>query len=206
MTTTETKPTDTPAKPDGKVEDKSLVNKDATKPVVPDKYEFKAPEGFEIDAKFVADATPVLKELGLDQAQAQKLVDLYSKKAQEQAEAPYKAYEDIRSTWRKDILSDTTLSNGSELKPEVKATISAALDSLGDAKLTSDFKAAMDLTGAGDNPAFVRAFYKLAQMLPREGALVLGGKPSPLGQRAPGAKPVSAAAAMYPNLPTSSQG
>ena len=45
-------------------------------PVVPDKYEFKAPEGYEVDQKFLDDATPVLKELGLTQEQANKLFDI----------------------------------------------------------------------------------------------------------------------------------
>ena len=58
------------------------------------------------------------------------------------------------------------------------------------------------LTGAGDHPAFVKAFNKLAAFV-TEGSHVSGKGPSDLGQQKPGAptKP-SAAQALYPNLPS----
>lgn len=45
---------------------------------VPEKYEFKAPEGMTIDQAMVDKVSPVFKELGLNQAKAQKLVDFYA--------------------------------------------------------------------------------------------------------------------------------
>ena len=210
-TTTTPATTDTPAKttePAAAVkDDKSLLNKDdkakdAAKPVVPEKYEFKAPEGYEIDAKFMEQATPVLKELGLSNDQAQKLVNLQIEREKAIAEAPYNLYQETRSKWREDIVKDPTLGDGSNLKPEVRASISHAIDSLPNA---AAFRQVMDMTGAGDNPEFVKAFAHIAKQL-GEGTAVKGGGPSGLGQRAPGAKPASAAAALYPNLPTSSQG
>src|SRR6185437_10360924 len=44
----------------------------------PESYDFKAPEGKELNSKFLDRATPVFKELGLSQANAQKLVDTYN--------------------------------------------------------------------------------------------------------------------------------
>ena len=46
------------------------------KSVVPEKYEFKLPEGVTLDEAAIALVTPAFKELGLSQEQAQKLVDL----------------------------------------------------------------------------------------------------------------------------------
>ena len=82
----------------------------------------------------------------------------------------------------------------------VKIGIGKTLAALGDAKLTADFKAAMDLTGAGDNPAFIKAMWKLSSFI-TEGKHVAGSGPSPHGQTPPGAsgKP-DAARALYPNL------
>lgn len=57
-------------------------DKDEKKPdpvVVPEVYEFKAPEGQgDLDPELVAAATPIFKELGLDNAGGQKLIDLYA--------------------------------------------------------------------------------------------------------------------------------
>jgi len=58
----------------------------------------------------------------------------------------------------------------------------------------------MDSTGAGDNPAFIKAFYKLAQRV-TEGSYVQGRGPAEV--TAPGGRRPSPAQAMYPNLPSS---
>lgn len=217
LPTTDQKPDTSTATADTK--DTSLLNKDGKEPAkepvkddkttktkgVPEKYEFKAPDGYEIDAKFIEQATPVLKELGLSNEQAQKLVNLQIEREKATAEAPYKLYEEMRNGWRKDVVSDPTLGDGSSLKSEVRASIGRMFDSVGDAKLVADFKQSMDTTGAGDNPAFVKLMYKMSQML-GEGTGVKGKGPSTLGQTSPDAKPKSAANALYPNLPSSSTG
>lgn len=167
----------------------------------PEKYEpFKAPEGFEIDAPTAEKAGAIFRELGLSQEQAQKLVDFYAQTSKDANEAPYKQYEEMRNGWRSEVLKDPALGDGTNLRAEVKATIGRAIDSL-PADVARDFRAAMDLTGAGDNPAFIRAFYNLAQRL-GEGTSVKAGAPAPV--RPPGAAPKSAASALYPNLPSSS--
>jgi len=83
---------------------------------------------------------------------------------------------------------------------EVKQTISKAIDGLSDPKLAADFRAAMDYTGAGNNLAFAKVFFKLASLV-TEGGHVAGTGPSRFGQGRPGAQPDSAAHAMYPALP-----
>lgn len=167
----------------------------------PDKYEaFTAPEGHTVDAAAIEAVTPIFKELNLSQAQSQRLVDFYNERMIAAAKAPAEAVEIMREAWRNEVKADKDI--GGKL-PEVKATIGKALDSLGDPTLTAAFKSAMDLTGAGDHPAFVKAFYKLSLAL-GEGTHVNGGGPSPHGQSKTGAaaKP-SAAQAMYPTLPSS---
>lgn len=189
------------AKADDK--DKSLLNEDAKDKKAapsgaPEAYtDFTAPEGFEIDKDAIANALPLFKELNLPQSAAQKLVDFYAKTSQEAANAPIKFWQDQQTKWRDEIKADPEI--GGKLD-QVKATTSRMLDSLGDPKLVADFREAMDFTGAGNNPAFIRAFYKLASKL-TEGTPVHGAKPSAEGQKAPGTGPKSVASAMYPNLP-----
>lgn len=197
--TQETTPTDKTASAD----DKSLLNKtekDTKAPEgAPEKYEaFTVPEGFTLDETVSAEAGKIFKELELSQVAAQKLVDFYISKTTEAADAPYALWKEQNDTWVKEIMSDPKL--GHRIS-EVKRTISLAIDGLGDPTLAQGFREAMDYTGAGNNPAFIRAFYALAQKV-TEGTHVSGNGPSKLGQQAPGRVSGPGAAAMYPNLPT----
>ena len=163
----------------------------------PEKYEpFKAPEGYELDPKIIGEAEGVFKEMGLSQDQAQKLVDFYSEQAKSIATKPYDDYMATRKSWQDQVKADF----GSQL-PEVKATIGRAL-SLLPPETVKSFREAMDMTGAGDNPAFVKAFYELAKRS-TEGRPVQGRGPADVN-RAPGeASRPSAAQALFPKLPTS---
>jgi hypothetical protein len=144
------------------------------------------------------EAIDIFKGLNLTQAQGQQLVDFYVKHTSESANAPYEAWNKMQDDWVKEVKADPEL--GPKLN-EVKTTLSRAIDvvSGGDTKLATAFRDAMDYTGAGNNPAFIRMFYKLAQMV-TEGKHVAGGGPSPQGQTNK-QQPMSAAGAMYPTLP-----
>lgn len=190
-TTDDKKPDDKAAKPDP----------DA----VPEKYELKAPEGKELDAKLVEEVTPMFKELKLTQDQAQKLTDFWNKHVGAAADNAYKAYEDMRTANRELIVKDPTLGNGMDgFKPEVKANIAKVMDAIGSPAEVKAFKEAMDFTGAGDNPAFAKAFNNLGKLL-SEGSSVRGGGPASTGQDAPGKAPPSPAQALYPNNPSSAR-
>lgn len=182
-------------------EDKSLLNKDvkaAASPGAPEKYtDFTVPEGYTLDETVLKESSELFKSLNLDQAGAQKLIDMYVAKTSEAFQQPYKAYKDMREGWVKEIKADPEI--GAKLD-QVKSTVARAIDGLGDAKLADSFREAMDVTGAGDHPAFIRVFYRLAQLV-TEGKPVAGSGPSAHGQRQPGAAPVSAARALYPNNP-----
>lgn len=194
VTTPETKPAETKTEPstETKAETKTEPGK------VPDKYEFKAPEGFELDAKAIADAEPIFKELGLSQEAASKLVDFYAKHSADALAEATKSYETTRVTWRDEIVKNPALGDGKEgLRPEVSANISKAMDALGDAKAVAAFKEALDLTGAGDNPAVVAAMNTFGKLLSEGTAVKAGG---PAAVKAPGSAPTSAAKAMFPNL------
>lgn len=198
------KPATEPAKPEAET-DKSLLNQDGkpvegkpeeAKPAVaPDKYtDFKVPEGFKLDDAVAKEAGELFKGLNLPQEGAQKLIDFYSAKTLEAAEAPYKAYRDMQTKWVDEIKADPEIG---EKLDEVKTVVGRAIDGLGNPKLAASFREAMDLTGAGNNPAFIRAFYKLAQKV-TEGQHVAGRGPAAV--KPPG-RGGSAAHNLYPNLP-----
>jgi hypothetical protein len=164
----------------------------------PAKYEFKLPEGAQLDEKAVEEASAIFKDLGLNNKGAQRLVDFYTAKMAEIAEAPQKAWTDTQKEWQAQIKNDKEL--GGKL-PEVRSTVARAIDSLGDPALAKEFRLAMDVTGAGNHPAFIKTFYKLAQTM-TEGKHVSGTAPSKFGQAAPGStERPSTARALYPNNP-----
>lgn len=180
------------------------VEKPAAPAGVPERYEFTAPDNYTLDAKLIDAVTPIFKEAGLSQETAQKLFDFHTNAMIEAAKAPATAVETMRTDWRAKVTADTEMKaavNGDKTGLDaVKLDIGRALTHLPPA-LATEFKAAMDLTGAGDHPAFVKAMWKFSQLI-GEGKHVNGAGPSPAGQVAPGAptRP-SGAKAMFPNLP-----
>jgi hypothetical protein len=193
----------TPETPTTTEEKPSLLNEAAPKEApkepgkAPEKYDFKFPEGLEMDEATTKEVDELFRGLDLGNEAGQKLIDFYQKKVTEMSEAPYKLWADTQAKWIDEIKSDASL--GGRL-PEVKATVARAIDGLGDPKLAADFRAAMDYTGAGNNPAFIRAFYKLAQQV-TEGRHIAGRGPSDQGQKPTPVAPASAGRALYPNLP-----
>lgn len=177
--------------------------KSPTEPVgAPEKYtDFALPEGFTANEEVMSEASGLFKELNLPQESAQRLVNFYSKNIQEALKAPYDLWQQTKETWLNDLKSNPEI--GGKLD-EVKTTVAKAIDQNLDPKLAKEFRTAMDFTGAGNHPAFVTAFYKLAQKL-TEGTHVSGAKPSSLGQSPNGqGAPKSAAEAIYgPNGPVS---
>ena len=149
----------------------------------------------EFNSERLAPVLDTFKELNLSQAGAQRIMDLYTKEVSEATEAPYKLWKDTQESWRTEIMQDPNI--GGKLD-QVRASTSKMIDGLGDPKLAADFRSAMDFTGAGNNPAFIRLFYALAQRM-TEGGAVSGGGPAGVGTPG-GGKPASIANAMYPNL------
>ena len=173
---------------------------EAPAPVVPagapDKYEFTAPEGTTLDPAIVDGATPIFRELGLDQAGAQKLVDFYNKSVGDISKLASDAVVAMRTEWRTAVTSDPEMGPAMDRISADVGRMKAMLP----ADVREAFNEAMNLTGAGDHPAIVKALWKLSQYV-TEGKPVSGGGPSPHGQTESGkVQRPSAAAAIYPNL------
>lgn len=182
-----------------------------TKPAesAPEKYEFAPPKewaekGWEFDPGVLERATPILKELGLTQAQASRLMDFYAAESSKDHEASIALARQMTEGWLQESMNHPDLRGklGTVDAPgPVRKAYNAMLTAL-PSDLASDFKSAMDLTGVGNHPAFIRAIAKWGARF-EEGTPVQGKGPSPHGQVANGrATPPSAAAAIYPTLPS----
>ncbi len=76
----------------------------------PEKYaDFTLPDGFEKDDALVAEFTPLAKEANLTQAQAQKIVDLYTKATAAAVQKRANEWEETVTDWRKTAEADATL-------------------------------------------------------------------------------------------------
>jgi hypothetical protein len=204
QTTTETKEGSTLL--NGKTEPKVEPKKDATKAEgAPEKYEdYKLAEGLTLAPEVKTKVDTLFKGLGLNQAQAQSLIDFYGEQATASLKAPFEAYKQMTDSWAEESKNHPDLRGKLGPGQEVNVRIAKALDGIGDAKLASDFRELMDLTGAGNHPAFIRVLDHFARRV-TEGSHVAGNGPTKDGQSAPGKAPASAAAAIWPNLPSASR-
>lgn len=145
------------------------------------------PEGLTIPDdlrdKFVA----VAGKHGISQEVAQELINLQAEASKTAAEASTRAFTELQQTWQTEVKNDPEI-GGAKLEGTL-TKISKVLDQFGSPQL----REALDVTGAGNNPHIIRFMSKLAEKL-TEGSPVTGGSPAPT-------KPVSQAAALYPNLP-----
>lgn len=164
------RPTDEP-----KPEDKPAESKpeDAPKPEEPITYEaFKLPEGVTLDEAKLGEFTKIAAEAKMPQEVAQKMIDLYTAEAKQAAEAPMRAWTELQNKWQEEVRSDPVI-GGQNLDKNLAATKAGINALLGeDAK---SFFEALNITGAGNNPAILRGLMKAAA--PHAPATPVGGSP-----------------------------
>lgn len=148
--------------------------KDEQKPEgAPEKYEFKAGEGVELDAEALKDFEPVARELNLTNDQAQKLVDAYPKILAGVQQRQTEAWQAQTEQWAADVKADKEV-GGDKLTANLSAA-QRALDQFG----TPELREYLDGTGLGNHPELVKAFIKVGKAMSEDG--VITGKES--GQR-----------------------
>lgn len=124
----------------------------------PDEYtDFTLPEGMALDEDLVKEFKPLAKELGLSQDKAQKLVDLQTKTMEKIGKATQAAWENTLTEWRKASETDAEF-GGTALKENI-VFAKTAIDKFGNDKL----REALDVTGVGNHPEFVRFMVKVGK-------------------------------------------
>lgn len=136
---------------DGKTPDKADGQADAKKDETPETYEaFTLPEGVQLDDKVLAQATPIFKDVGLSQDQAQKLVSLYAGMQQTAAEAQIAGFNQVKSDWQAQIKGDPEF--GGDKLPKTLGAAKAVLAKYGDKALVNDLKE----WGWANHPGLIR--------------------------------------------------
>lgn len=134
---------------------------------VPEAYSFTMPDGMEVD-KPLADAfTPVAKELGLSNEQANKLASVYAGHVQAETKQLAEAWVKQNETWQGELKADPEF-GGARYGQTVKDVHAGILKSGGEA-----LAKALGESGMGDHPEIVKAFARIGRMF-REDALVKG--------------------------------
>lgn len=159
-----------------KVEEEAKVEDEKTDdaPVVPEAYELKAPEGADLDPKLVEQATPVFKELGLTNEQAQKVVDLYAgtvlpEVAQTvQNETLRLLGMDGMADWAKQIKADPELGGANFEKAQT--VVAQARDAIA----TPELRALLETTRLGNHPEVFKLFHKIGTAI-GEGSILTKG-------------------------------
>lgn len=184
-----TEPTD-PSKSgeEGKDEPSSKTEGDETnkgdKPAeVPEKYEFKAPEGVELDSVAAGEFSALAKDLKLTADQAQGVVDIAVKMQQRQAESVAATVKE----WGDQSKADKEF-GGDNLDANL-AIAKKAVDTFG----SETFKGLLNQSGLGNHPEFIRFALKAGKAISND-TFVKSGAPSSTNG-------ASLAERMYPNQP-----
>lgn len=130
-------------------------------------YEFKLPDGMELDTATRDAFIPLAKELKLSPEQAQKFVDLKVADTQRQAEA----WQSQQAQWVDQVKGDAEI-GGDKLEQSL-AYSKAAVDFIGDPALNE----LLNTTGYGNHPVLVKAFVKIGKQLAPD--TFVGGKREP---------------------------
>ncbi|HBR2624058.1 TPA: peptidase [Klebsiella pneumoniae] len=155
-------------KPADKPDDKEQKQEGA-----PEKYEFTAAEGVDLDTEALKDFEPVARELNLTNEQAQKLVDAYPKILAGVQQRQAEAWQAQTEEWAATVKADKEI-GGDKLTANL-GVAQRALDTFG----TPALKEYLNGTGLGNHPELVKAFVKVGKAMSEDG--VVTGKES--GQR-----------------------
>ena len=176
-------PTSTPTPTPAMAEASVLAAPEAPAPEVavpeaPTYGEFKLPDGATVDGEQLEQATALFKEAGLPHEQAQKFIDLALSREQAAATRGVQAFVDLQTKWVSEIKADPEI-GGTRFEASM-ASASRAIDRLG----VPGLREALNLTGAGNNPAIVKAFVRLGQMV-SEDRFMPGRNAAPAASRSP---------------------
>lgn len=155
------------AKPEGEAKPEA--------PAVPETYEFTPPEGVTLDEGLLTSYQAAAKEAGLTQEQFNKLTPKLIEHVQALRQEAVQAWTETQAAWTKEILSDRALSDGKALLPEAKAAAARVLDAYGGDAL----REALNMTGAGNHPAIVRAFVEIGKAMGEDRIIQPGKTPGP---------------------------
>lgn len=151
----------------------------------PDTYaDFVMPEGVELDSALLTEATLLFKELGLNQDQAQKLVDFQAKQAKASSESQVDAFNQLMNDWQEQSKNDKEF--GGDKFEENVGIARSAIDKFG----TPELKQLLEEHGVGNHPEVIRFMVKVGKLTAED---------VPGGTNTPPSKAQDRVSLLYPN-------
>jgi hypothetical protein len=151
----------------------------------PDTYaDFAMPEGVTVDSELLAEATPIFKELGLTQEQAQKLVDFQAKQVQASSQSQVDAFNQLMNDWQEQAKNDKEF--GGDKFEENIGIARSAIDKFG----TPELKQLLEEHGVGNHPEVIRFMVKVGKLTAED---------VPGGTTTPTSKAQDRVSLLYPN-------
>lgn len=155
---------DTAEQPDTEGEDKPKEgeeekekSEDKVEPIDFSDVEFDLPEGMELNQEILGELSTLAGELKLSKDNAAKIVPLGVKLIESAFAKQQTEYQNTRNEWRDTVAQDKEIGGADEATRKQKLAIaSKGLDAIGSPEL----RTLLNETGLGDNPAFIRAFYR----------------------------------------------
>jgi hypothetical protein len=168
-----------PAEGAGKEESKTLLSGDEGEggdgDTVPEKYEFKSPEGVEVDLSKIEVFGEAAKDLGLTQKQFQQLVEYDIKRSASAMQEMSTQFSERISHWADETKADKEL--GGEALNENLGLAKRAIETFGSPQLAKLIDAPSatnpDGLGLGNHPEVIRLFYRVGRAI-SESDLVTG--------------------------------
>lgn len=134
--------------------------------------DFSVPDGVTIDNALLEKATPVFKELGLSQEQAQKLVDFQSDQVQAMADSQVEAFNQMVGEWAEQSKNDSEF--GGDKFDESIAVAKAAIEKFG----TPELRELLETHGLGNHPEMIRFMMRVGKLTQEDQPGTSGGQPS----------------------------
>jgi hypothetical protein len=154
----------------------------------PEKYEFKAIEGYELDSEVTEAFSEVARKLNLTQDAAQEVLDRMGPKMAERQKARADA---VFSKWEQESKADTEF--GGDALDANLGVARKALDQFG----TPELRTLLNESRLGSHPAVIRLFYRVGRAISEDGFV---GSSSNAGRQMP--KNFNDAAAALYSTPT----
>jgi len=140
--------------------------------LTPERYDL-ALDGFTIDPALVQNADPVLRDIGLSNDAANKLLpvarDIMARTQESLVRQIADAAAAQKKTWHEAFVADPEI--GGARRSETEHFAAKALDALGYAQ-GHPFRQALNESGFGNHPDMIRAFRRLGELVGEDGGFI----------------------------------
>lgn len=151
----------------------------------PENYEFKMPDGYQLNDELAGEFGKWAKELNLPQDKAQAAADIGVKLVEQAFARQQEAHAEQVADWRKQVETDKEI--GGPALAENLSFAARAIDTFG-----PELREVFDQTGMGNHPALVKAFIRIGKAI-SEDQLVGGARQSAVAETDPAKR-------LFPNM------